>query len=211
MKLAIFGATGGTGRILVEQALAIGHQITCLVRDPASIQSHEAITKVKGDARDAEAVNRVIAGQDAVLSALGSRSLGKNDLLDKASVNILRAMKNHGVRRLVVLGAAGASLGAGKYQSKLENVVLTILRHTLLKYPFLDQAAQERHIEASDVDYTIVRPPILTNGPYSGKYRVQMDGLPRGGSRIARADVADFMLRQLADSAFIRRTPYIAD
>ena len=211
MKIAIFGATGGTGRALVEQALAMGHPVTCLVRDPTRMASREGITTMQGDARDADAVAQVVAGQDAVLSALGSASLKENDLLDRASANILRGMQQHGVRRLIVLGAAGASTGADKYMNPLEKLMLVVLRATLLKYPFQDQAAQERHLEASDVDYTIVRPPRLTNGPRTARYRVQLDGLPKDGSKIARADVADFMLKQLMDPTFIRRGPFLAD
>jgi putative NADH-flavin reductase len=88
--------------------------------------------------------------------------------------------------------------------------VLSILGKTFLKYPFEDQAAQERQLEASDVDYTIVRPPRLTNGPRTGQYRVEVDGLPRAQKSIARADVADFMLKQISDPQFLRRGVYIA-
>lgn len=165
---------------------------------------------MQGDARDQAAVERVIHGNDAVLSALGSRSLRKSDLLDCAMANILAGMKKTGVRRLVVLGAAGAWYDAEKYQSRRTKFVLSILRNTLLKYPFEDQEAQEQRLEASNADYTIVRPPRLTNGPHTGRYRVEVDGLPQNQKSISRADVADFMLRQISDPRSLRRGVYIA-
>ena len=210
MKLAIFGATGATGRELVQQALDAGHSLTCLVREPAVAKLPAKVKQVQGDVRDAAAVERVIQGSDAVLSALGSRSLKKSDLLDRAMVNILGGMKKAGVRRLVVLGAAGARYDAEKLQTRRTKFFFSILRRTLLKYPFEDQEAQEQRLEASDVDYTIVRPPRLTNGPHTGRYRVEEDGLPKAQKSIARADVADFMLRQISDPRSLRRGIYIA-
>ncbi len=210
MRLTIFGATGATGMELVRQGLAQGHQFTCLVRSTAIAKLPPEAVEVQGDVFDPDTVARAIAGSDAVLSALGSRSLKKGDLLDRASATILAGMKKNGVRRLVVLGAAGAGGDAGKYATGMEKLVLEILRHTLLKYPFLDQDAQERRLQASDLDYTVVRPPRLTNGPYTGRYRIEADGLPRAGKSIARADVADFMLKQLSDPKFVRRGVYIA-
>ncbi len=210
MKLAIFGATGATGRELVQQALDAGHSLTCLVRQPAFAKLPGTVNQVQGDARDLAVVEQIIQGSDAVLSALGSRSLKKSDLLDRAMANILAGMKKVGVRRLVVLGAAGAGYDAGKYQSRSTKLVLSMLRKTFLKYPFEDQAAQERQLEASDVDYTIVRPPRLTNGPRTGQYRVEVDGLPKAQKSIARADVADFMLKQISDPQSLRRGVYIA-
>jgi putative NADH-flavin reductase len=210
MRLTIFGATGATGMELVRQGLAQGHQLTCLVRNPATAKLPGEVTQVRGDARDAATVAQALAESDAVLSALGSRSLGKSDLLDRGIANILEGMKQHGLRRLIVLGAAGAVPGAGKYQSRASRLLIEIIRHTLLKYPFLDQAAQEHRLAASDVDYTIVRPPRLTNGPYTGHYRVESDGLPRAEKSIARADVADFMLKQLHDQKFVRAGVYIS-
>lgn len=210
MRLTIFGATGETGKELVRQGLAQGHELTCLVRSAAIDTLPSKAVQVRGDVRDADVVAGVIDGSDAVLSALGSRSLSKGDLLDASIANILAGMQKSGVRRIIVLGAAGAGGDAGKYANRVDRLVLKILVHTLLKYPFLDQEAQERRLQTSDVDYTIVRPPRLTNGPYTGQYRVEADGLPRAGKSIARADVADFMLKQLDDRRFVHRGVYVA-
>jgi putative NADH-flavin reductase len=210
MRLTIFGATGATGMELVRQGLAQGHQFNCLIRNPATAKLPAEAVQIVGDVYDANDVAKCIAGSDAVLSALGSRSLGKSDLLDRASANILDGMKKNGVRRIIVLGAAGTVPNACRYQNWANKFLLEVIRHTVLKYPFLAQAAQERRLAASDADYTIVRPPRLTNGPYTGRYRVEPDGLPRAFKSIARADVADFMLKQLNDQKYIRRGVYVA-
>jgi putative NADH-flavin reductase len=210
MKVVIFGASGGTGRELVRQALEKGHQVTAFVRDPARCPERERVRMVQGDVLDASDVAVAIAGQDAVLSALGSRTLGKSDLLARASANILNGMRAHGVRRLIVLGAAGALRSSLKYQGEGRKLFFWLISHTMLKEPLADSAAQQKLIEASDVDYTIVLPPRLLDTPASGKYRVLPDGLPRGSFQIARADVAGFMLKQLQDHSFVRATPYVA-
>jgi putative NADH-flavin reductase len=124
--------------------------------------------------------------------------------------NILGGMKENGVRRLIVLGAAGVFLDGIANQSWVNRLGFRIVRSTLLKYPFLDQASQERRLQLSEVDFTIVRPTRLTNRPRSGRYRISADRLPPAAKAIPRADVAEFMLKQLNDDRFIRRGVYIA-
>jgi putative NADH-flavin reductase len=212
MKLVIFGASGGTGQHLVQQALAEGHGVTAFVRRPGSVlaASSPGLTIVEGDVYNPSAVSSVIAGQHAVLSALGARSLGKSDLLEVAVRNIVAGMAACGVQRIIVLGASGASADAAKHQGPGTRLILKLLESTVLREPFRSQREQERLLEASSTDYTIVRPPRLLNGPAEGRYRVQEDGLPPGGVTIDRADVADFMLRQLTDKTWIRKGPYVA-
>ena len=212
MKLVIFGASGGTGQHLVQQALAQGHAVTAFARRPESILAAPSpgLTVVQGDVHDAAAVSAVIAGQDAVLSGLGARNLGKSDVLEVGVRNILAGMAAHGVRRIIVLGASGAAAGADQHLDAGTRMFLKLISTTILKEPFRSQREQERQLEASAMDYTIVRPPRLLNGPFTGHYRVQDDGLPPDGLTINRADVADFMLRQLTDAAWIRKGPYLA-
>jgi putative NADH-flavin reductase len=210
MKIVIFGASGGTGQELVKQALAQGHEVTAFVRDPAKCPERERVRVVQGDVLDASAVATAIEGQEAVLSALGSRTLGKSDLLARASANILAGMHAYGVRRLIVLGAAGALRSSLKHQGMGRKMFFWLISHTMLKEPLADSAAQQKLIEASDVEYTIVLPPRLLDTPATGKYQVQTDGLPRSSFQIARADVAAFMLKQLQDRSFVRAAPYIA-
>jgi putative NADH-flavin reductase len=212
MKLVIFGASGGTGQHLVQQALAQGHTVTASARHPDSILAAPSpgLTVVQGDVHDAAAVSAVIAGHDAVLSGLGARTLGRSDVLHVGVGNILAGMAAHGVRRIIVLGASGAAEDAGQHLGAGTRLMLKVISATVLREPFRSQREQERQLEASAMDYTIVRPPRLLDGPFTGRYRVQEDGLPSGGVTINRADVADFMLRQLTDTAWIRKGPYVA-
>ena len=212
MKLVIFGASGGTGQHLVQQALAQDHKVTAFARRPDSILASPSpgLTVVQGDVHDAVAVSAAIAGGDAVLSALGARTLGRSDVLKVGVGNILAGMAAHGVRRIICLGASGASADAAQHQGAFTRLLLKLISRTVLREPFRSQREQEELLESSSTDYTIVRPPRLVNGPGTERYRVQEDGLPPHGLTINRADVADFMLRQLTDKSWIRKGPYIA-
>lgn len=212
MKVVIFGASGGTGQHLVQQALAQGHKVTAFARRPDSILAAPAagLTVISGDIHDGVAVAAAIAGHYAVLSALGARNLKRSDVLEVGVRNILAGMATHGVSRIIVLGAAGIHPEAMKHQSWLTRAGSRFVLSTLLKEPFRSQRAQEQLLEASQAQFTIVRPPFLLNRPLTERYRVQEDGLPRRGTKIPRADVADFMIRQLTDSTWIRKGPYIA-
>jgi putative NADH-flavin reductase len=210
MKIVIFGASGATGKELVRQARDRGHVVTAFFRDPNTAPAIDGVRVVQGDARAAAAVGAAIEGQDAVVAALGSRSLGKSDLLQQSSFNIIAAMERHQVQRLIVLGAAGALHDAAKHQGVLGRAFLRFLMSTLLRNVSRDQAAQEKQIEASGLHYTIVRPPFLTNGPASGRYRVVLDGLPAKWRPISRRDVAAFMIGQLDDGSFVRKGAYLA-
>ena len=210
MNLVVFGASGGTGRELVRQALAQGHHVTAFVRDPRSFPEHDALRVVVGDATDAQPVTNAIIGQDAVLSALGSRSLGDRTLLPESMKQILPAMKLNGVRRLIVLGAAGVGPGAANNLSAPTRLVMQLVGATLLRNPFASQRAMQELIRRSDRDWTIVQPPRLLNSAGRGIWRVEADALPAGGVRIARADLATFMLAQLGSAEWVRKSPFVA-
>jgi putative NADH-flavin reductase len=212
MKVVIFGASGGTGQHLVQQALALDHTVTAFARDPGSIIAAPApgLTVIQGDIHDAAAVAAAIAGQEAVLSALGSRSLARSDVLETGVRNILAGMTAHGIKRIIVLGAAGASADPTRHQGAVTRMLLKFAMATFLREPFRSQREQERLLEASPAQYTIVRPPRLLDRPGKGHYRVQEDGLPPRGTTIPRADVADFMIHQLTGTQWLRKGPYIA-
>jgi putative NADH-flavin reductase len=209
MKIIVFGATGGTGKLIVSQALAKGHSVTAFVRNPEGLTPDPHLRVVQGDLFDLATVVDAVRGHRAVLSALGARSRQKADILANATPVILEAMRQEYVTRLIVLGASGVQRDHGKYQNALTNMAIWVAKKTLLKHPFVDQAALERMLAASDVDYTIVRAPRLMDGPFTGTYRVLPDALPPGALSISRADVADFMLQQLTDPRFHRQGPYI--
>ena len=167
MKIIVFGATGGTGRLIVTQALAKGHTVTAFARNPEGMPSDPHLRVIKGDVFDFAAVVDAMHGHRAVLSALGARTTKKSDVLDRAIPHILEGMRQEYVTRLIVLGAAGLHPDWSKYQNALTAMALWTARKTTLKHPFIDQAAQERLLAASDVDYTIVRAPRLMDGPFT--------------------------------------------
>ena len=219
MKLIVFGASGGIGRLLVSGALELGHDVTAFVRhgrspgvsSGQSLDPRDGLRIVEGDIFDPQSVGDAIDGHRAVFCALGARTLKKENILSRAIPLIINGMHFHMVDRLITVGAAGALYPAGKYQPRIFSLLFGIARATLLRYPMADQRAQERLLAASDLDYTIVRPLLLTNGPPTGTYRVLPDALPSSSHRISRADVADFMLQQLTDPRFHRHGVYLAD
>jgi putative NADH-flavin reductase len=209
MKIIVFGATGGTGKLIVTQALAKGHTVSAFARNPDGLPQDPHLRVIQGDIFDFGAVVDAIRGHRAVLSALGPRTRKKTDVLANAMPHILEGMRQEYVNRIIVLGAAGVDPDYGKYQNALTTLGWWVVRKTALKHPFLDQAEQERLLTASDLDYTIVRAPRLMDGPFTGSYRVLPDALPPGALSVNRADVADFMLQQLTDPRFHRQGPYI--
>jgi putative NADH-flavin reductase len=210
MHLALFGGSGRTGLLLTEGALAQGHTLSVLVRNPASYPYAKRVKLVEGDAFTPSAIAATLAGADAVLSALGARSLGKEDVLERAVPLIIQAMDAAGLRRIVVLGSAGALDSALDAQPGYRRwIVENLVYKTMLKWPVASQRAQIQALEASALDWTMVMPPMLTNGAPRGSYRVDGEALPRNGSSISRADVAAFMLQQLTTSTWSRKGVYI--
>ncbi|MDL1891529.1 SDR family oxidoreductase [Sphingobacteriales bacterium CHB3] len=209
MKLLIIGATGGTGRELVEQALAQGHDVTAFVRNPSKIEiKNERLTIARGDVLDYQSVEKAVQGKDAVLSALGhNRWFVRTTILSEGTKNIITAMEKHGVKRFV----CETTLGIGDTRGKLGLYYTLFVIPVIVFFYFRDKETQERHIKESRLDWIIVRPGQLTNGKRLGKYRHGMNiGSWLRTVSISRADVADFMLRQLTDDTYLHKTPAIA-
>ncbi|MEV7681707.1 NAD(P)H-binding protein [Streptomyces sp. NPDC088341] len=194
MKLAVLGATGGVGRQIVTHALADGHTVTAAVRDPSRLNpTHENLTVLQADALDPASLIKVVDGTDAVLSGMGQ--LGRHDPLKPASSSAraaVEAMTATGVRRVVVVSAAPLNR-AGTGQAWLTRRVLTPVLWAALKELYTDLEVMERLLRESDLEWTSVRPPRLTNAAGKGTYRHQV-GTGPAGSTIARADVARAML-----------------
>lgn len=205
-KVLIVGATGGTGRQLVEQALERGHVVTALARDPSALRiEHPRLTVVRGDVLDYRSVEAAVRGQDAVLSALGhKRFFYPTRILSEGTRNLLRAMETHGVQRFVCETALGIGDSAGRMGVYYTFFVIPVI----LPFYFWDKARQERLIAASAVSWVVVRPGALTNGAKRGRYR---HGRTVGNFlwtvRISRADVADFMLNQMTDPTYLGTAP----
>lgn len=210
MKMVIFGATGGIGRELVKQALAAGHDVTAFARNPSKLAKEPSLRVAAGNALDADAVGNAIAGQEAVISALGPRSLTDEALLPRSMTHILAAMKQHGVRRLIVTGASGTMPQAEERLKPVSRALFRFGKATLLRKVFASQIAMQAMVRASDTEWTIVQPPRLLNTPGRGRIRVDGEALPANGVSIPRADVAKFMLEQLKSAEWVRRDVYVA-
>ncbi|MDR3744871.1 MAG: NAD(P)H-binding protein [Acidobacteriaceae bacterium] len=210
MKVAIFGASGSTGRLLTERSLVAGYEVSALVRRPEVFAQREQVRVVAGSAFDPVAVRQTIDGADVVLSALGARSWRREDVLERAVPLIVAAMRETRVRRIIALGSAGAREDSMKKQSAVQRwIVHHIVYKTILKWPVASQIAQWETLSASGLDWTMVMPPMLTNGPGRG-CRVDGEALPPGASRISRTDVAEFMMRQIGSSEWVGKGVYIA-
>ena len=211
MNIAIFGASGATGLPLTQRCLAAGHSVTALLRRPEASPLREAVRVVHGSAFDAEPVSRTIEGADAVLSTLGASSLGKEEVLERGVPQIIAAMQQQRVRRIVVLGAAGAIAHGWDDQSPWRRWIAEhIIVGMILKHPMASQRAQYQALSATDLDWTMVMPPMLTNSRSHGTWRIGANALPHKANRIAREDVAQFMLQQIDDPQWIKKAVYIA-
>lgn len=213
MNVAIFGASGATGRLLTENSLAAGHTVTGLVRNPAAFSLRDRVRVVEGSVFDLPAALRTLEGADVVFSALGAHSPFRNEnVLPRAVPVIVQAMQQAGVRRIIALGSAGALPNSLLNQSAWQRwIVQKIVYPFFLKWPVYEQVVQYRVLSASDLDWTMVMPPMLTNGSARGAYRVDGKALPAGSSHLSRADVADFMMQQLTGSEWVRRGVYIGN
>jgi putative NADH-flavin reductase len=189
MRLFILGATGGIGRALIAQGRERGHQVTAFVRSPQKLAPREGLTIRRGDPRNAAELAAALSGHDAVLSSLGPPGTGPTTIIRDASRNSVAAMQSAGVRRLLIVSAALLFEDAG--------FLAALLRRTLLRHVAEDCAAMEDVVTASGLDWTIVRPPRLTNGPITRRYNIADGRMPRGGFTVSRADVADFLLDEL--------------
>jgi len=216
MDIAIFGASGATGTLLTQRCLAAGHSVRALLRTPEKFPLRDRIHVIHGSPFNLASVNQTIEGADAVLSALGARSLKKEDVLERGVPQLIAAMENSfsqpkPVRRIIVLGSAGALRSALDKQPEWRRwIVQNIVYNTFLKWPVASQISQWNDLSQSQLDWTMVMPPMLTNGAARGAYRVDGDALPPNGSRISRADVADFMMQEIDNPQWIRKGVYIS-
>lgn len=207
MKLTIFAATGGIGRQLVEQAIAAGHDVTAVVRNPKKLTREVRVVIADLATPDRAALESAVKGADAVLSGLGARSASEAGVAWWGTQAIVEAMKATGVRRIVVVSAApigtvpspgrpnppGCDAGDGFFMRHLFGP----LTKAALRKHYADLARMEEILQDSDVDWTAVRPPRLTDKPLTGTYRIAIGQNLRRGLFVSRADVAHYMLRVL--------------
>ncbi len=203
MKLALFGATGGTGEQIAQQALAAGHTVSVLVRDPAKLKPQDAkLIVITGNVLTQADVDKTVAGTDAVVCTLGNTSHNPEMVVSRGTQHVITAMQQQGIRRLLVV----SSLGVGDSKQNL-SLTMRLLMRTFLRKVLKDKEAQEELVRNSGLIWTIVRPGGLTDDARTGSYQVGVDSTLRG--RVSRADVADFVLRELTRNEFIGQAPAI--
>jgi putative NADH-flavin reductase len=208
VRLIVFGASRGVGRSLTELALADGHRVTAVVRNPSTLGlNDESLEVVVGDVTNADSVGRCLAGQEMAFCTVGADKRGATNLYSTAARNIASAMDDQGVRRLMFLSNFGV---LGEKGSGARTTAVVFIASRLLRSTLEDHRRALDELRKHDWEWIAVRPMGLTDGPRTGQYRVDLAGLPRGGARISRADVADFMLKQVASNEYVHRIPAIA-
>lgn len=202
MKVLIFGATGSVGRQLVAQALA-QHTVTAFTRTPAKLETvHPNLQIVEGDVLDHASVERAVKGQEAVLCSLGAGR--KGTVRAEGTRIIIQAMERAGVKRFI----CQTTLGVGESRGNLNFFWRRVVFGLILRPAFLDHVQQEDYVKRSNLEWTLVRPAAFTNGDRTGCYQ---HGFAPTQKRlelnISRADVANFMLKQLTDDIYLCKTP----
>jgi putative NADH-flavin reductase len=208
MKILVIGATGATGQQIVERGLAQGHEVTALVRNPDKFEmQHDSLHIAKGDILDPASLAAAVQQQDAVISSLGTKKIGFEavTLFSAGTNNLLQAMEHHGVKRLICITGVGAGDSKGHGGWLYDKLILPLI----LQRIYDDKDRQEAEIRQSNLDWTIVRPGVLTNDPAKGDYRVLTDLTGVTAGKISRADVADFVLGQLTSDRYRHQTPLI--
>jgi putative NADH-flavin reductase len=204
MKIFVLGATGGIGRHLLQIGLERGHQVTAYVRSPQRIEcSDERLTVAEGNVFDARQMARSMAGHDAVLSAFGPTSVRASTLRRRFGRTVAAAMRKSNVCRLQLVSAA--------FLFENLDIIARFLKATLFRQMTPDMAGMEAEVCLPDFDWTIVRPPRLTNGPARHSYRINEGNLPAGGFLISRADVAHFMIGEAECRAHLKHIVGIAN
>lgn len=209
LRIVVFGATGGCGRHIIERGLAAGHDITAVARHPEAIQPRERLEIVRGDVLDASSIEGAIARKDAVISALGAGYTRAPTSVCSAGVaNIISAMHRPKVRRLVCISANGLETTAN--DPVLQRWILKPILQRVLREPYLDMMRMEEEIGVSGLDWTIVRPPRLTDTPPKLRYRSAINKNLRGAWSISRADLADFIIAHIDDPSCYRALVTVA-
>ncbi len=209
MRITVFGGTGPTGLLLVEQALAEGHDVVAFARTPSKLPRHERLSVAEGQLDDAATISATIAGSDAVLSALGpGTNAAEVPPVVAGTRNIVAAMHEHGVRRLVATATPSMSDDADGKDWKVGLLVKLISTFQPAAYDAIVTIG--RIVRESELDWTIVRLPFLSNGPRTDRINARQVG-QKGSLRLSRANAAAFVLDQVTDPAYLHKAPFISD
>ncbi|MDT0166425.1 NAD(P)H-binding protein [Actinotalea sp. AC32] len=207
MRIALLGATGRTGAHVLDRALDAGHEVTALVRDPARLARRDGVEVVVGDARDRDALARLVAGADVVVSALGP--VAKDPTLHQETARTLvEVMTAAGVRRFVGISGAGVDV-PGDRKSRRDRLISALIQR-VGGAVVADKPAELAVWVSSGLDWTLVRPPRLVDGPATGRVEHDAHRSPRR-TRITRADLARFLVDQVTDSRYLGAAPLVAE
>lgn len=208
MKLIIFGATGSVGKQLVIQALSLDHTVTAFIRGdkgPLKDFDHKNLRYIQGDVLDPDSVFQAVNGHDVVFCVIGAGK--KGNVRAPGTRNIIHAMETHGIKRLI----CQSTLGTGESRQNLNFFWKYIMFGWLLKEAYQDHLLQEKYVMESNLDWTLVRPGALIDGPVTGSFKHGFPASDRSITlKISRADVAFFLLRQLEFEEYIRKTPALS-
>lgn len=208
-RIALFGGTGRTGTLFLDRALAAGYQVKALVRSPQKVtQQHDNLTIVEGDVLDPLTVDKAITDTDVVVSLFGHVKNSPEWLQTNGTKNIVAAMKNEGVKKIVSLSGGGLPFpekDEPKFMDKLIRGAMKLFAAKILT----DAIEHHGVLSNSGLDWIIVRGPRLTNGEEKGTYRTGWVGV-NSGTSISRADLSDFLLKQVEDDTYLSQMPFVS-
>ena len=207
MNVVVFGATGRTGMEIVKQALAEGHTVTAFVRDPSKLEiNDENLRFVQGDITNKNQVSQAIQNQETVVVALGPGPNAPPKTITEGMRYIIEAMQTHGVQRVIAISGAGIDIASDR--KRLFDRIVSVLVHLFNREDAREKEQQYLLFKQSDLDWTLVRPPVLTAGTHTGEYQTDVHTL-NGKPRLSRADLADFMVREIADRRYTQQPVFI--
>jgi putative NADH-flavin reductase len=204
-QIVVLGANGGIGRQAVEMALTQGHCVTAILRTPATLTiTHPHLTVVKGDILKPEAWEKYLENKDGIIAAIGTTSLNETTLYSQGARNLLNAMTKMGTARVFFISASG--LDVNPSHTLLIRLATKYILQRIFKNMYADLNRMEKIVKESNLDWTILRPPRLTNAPFTGRYRFAINSSLKGGLSISRADVAAFMQSNITNDTIYRTT-----
>lgn len=209
MNIALFGASGKTGRQFLQQALDQGHSVRALLRTPGKLDlKHPNLTVLQGDVLSPGDVQRTVEGTDAVVSVFGHVKGSPPTLQTDGTRNIVTAMKAVGIRKIISL--SGGGLPFERDEPKFPDRLIRGIMKLFVPKILADAEAHAEVLKQSGLDWVIVRGPRLNDGPFTGAYRVGWVGV-NASTKVSRADLADFILKQVTDSRFVGQMPFVSD
>lgn len=208
-NILVIGANGGIGSQAVEIALKQGHRVTAILRNPANLGITDPnLIVAKGDIMKPETLEKHLENKDAVISAIGKSSMKDTRLYSRGNENLLLAMKKAGTTRVFFISASG--LDVNPSHNFFIRLITKYVLQKILKNMYADLERMEKIIKESDRNWTIMRPPQLTNAPLTGRYRFAINGFLKNGLKISRADLAYFMIDNIANTAIYKTTVEVA-